>query len=741
MSGFYRWKPYFQVERLEREAAFALSEAGHAVFTDPLYIRLSYLINGKSSNEEIVQTLSGHASSEEVYKALSRLEQQGYIEVAPETEQEQFSSGFWSILGKSDQLVRSRLSGHSIAVHDLTGNNYREQLNDLLSEMEIPVSDEGRFVIVVTDDYLDERVHGENRKLTEQGRPWMPVKPGGFIPWVGPIFTPGHPPCYSCLSRRLQENSKVDSYLRSRGIEGLRPYSLAGNPLTVRLALTQAALQTTLQLCGNGAAVLSGQMMSLRTLQGTADLHAVAAFSDCAECGGYLSKRHNEKSHLDPAPLFSRDGGYRSMDAMAVLQRYKHHISPITGIVHSLEKAAGEAGRPYHVYYSSHNFAMNDQSLPDLLQGLRARSAGKGTTDLQAQASALCEALERYSGVFRGDEPRLTASYRDLGDLAIHPNEAMLFSDNQYAVREAWMAKRTGNRIVPHPFDINEQMEWTPICSPSTGKVRYLPSSYLYFGYPLAEQSFRCWPDSNGNAAGQTLEEAIVQGFLELIERDSAAIWWYNRLPRPAIDLAGMGHPFVDELQAYYRSCGREFWVLDVTADSGIPAYAAINRRVGGPAEQIMMGFGSHFDARTAVLRAISEMNQYMPALEPGPNTPFTVRDPDLLDWWRSATVANQPYLAPYCLTSLRDSIPASSGPGQLIQWCLDACGTLGLELYIVDQTRTDVGLPVVKVIVPGLRHFWARFAPGRLYDVPVNMGWLPSPLAEESLNPIPMFL
>jgi oxazoline/thiazoline synthase len=43
-------------------------------------------------------------------------------------------------------------------------------------------------------------------------------------------------------------------------------------------------------------------------------------------------------------------------------------------------------------------------------------------------------------------------------------------------------------------------------------------------------------------------------------------------------------------------------------------------------------------------------------------------------------------------------------------------------------------------VIVPGLRHFWARFATGRLYDVPVQMGWLCAPLTEEQLNPIPMF-
>ena len=59
-----------------------------------------------------------------------------------------------------------------------------------------------------------------------------------------------------------------------------------------------------------------------------------------------------------------------------------------------------------------------------------------------------------------------------------------------------------------------------------------------------------------------------------------------------------------------------------------------------------------------------------------------------------------------------------------------------GLETLVLDQSRPDTGLHVMKVIVPGLRHFWARFAPGRLYDVPVHMGWLMESLAEEQLNP-----
>jgi len=40
-------------------------------------------------------------------------------------------------------------------------------------------------------------------------------------------------------------------------------------------------------------------------------------------------------------------------------------------------------------------------------------------------------------------------------------------------------------------------------------------------------------------------------------------------------------------------------------------------------------------------------------------------------------------------------------------------------------------------VVVPGLRHFWPRYGPGRLYDVPVRLGWLPAPLDESELNPV----
>ncbi len=54
------------------------------------------------------------------------------------------------------------------------------------------------------------------------------------------------------------------------------------------------------------------------------------------------------------------------------------------------------------------------------------------------------------------------------------------------------------------------------------------------------------------------------------------------------------------------------------------------------------------------------------------------------------------------------------------------------MEMLVLDQTRPDIGLRVAKVIVPGMRHMWKRLGTGRLYDVPVSMGWLKEALTED---------
>ena len=55
--------------------------------------------------------------------------------------------------------------------------------------------------------------------------------------------------------------------------------------------------------------------------------------------------------------------------------------------------------------------------------------------------------------------------------------------------------------------------------------------------------------DSNGNAAGSSIEDAVLQGALELIERDAVALWWYNRSRLPAVDLDSFNDPWIEELR------------------------------------------------------------------------------------------------------------------------------------------------------------------------------------------------
>src|SRR5438477_3315976 len=75
------------------------------------------------------------------------------------------------------------------------------------------------------------------------------------------------------------------------------------------------------------------------------------------------------------------------------------------------------------------------------------------------------------------------------------------------------------------------------------------------------------------------------------------------------------------------------------------------------------------------------------------------------------------------------------------VRWCQRVVEQRDMELLVLDQTRPDIDAAVVRVIVPGLRHFRARYAPGRLYDTPVALGWLAKRRAEAELNPLELFM
>jgi oxazoline/thiazoline synthase len=368
---------------------------------------------------------------------------------------------------------------------------------------------------------------------------------------------------------------------------------------------------------------------------------------------------------------------------------------------------------------------------------ISARVSGSGVSSLEARLSCLCEGLERHSGIFRGDEARRVARYSEIAEEAIHPNALTLFSESQYKEREEWNRRESSHNWIPQRFDPARSIDWSPAWSLTQKQVTYLPTAYCYYGYPFDPAHDFCRPDSNGNAAGHDLDEAIAHGFLELVERECASVWWYNRVRRPRVDLNSYGLPHLAAIRNLYMLLGRSVEVLDLTAHPAIPTLVALSRSEDPPRNDYILGFGAHFDPRTALAKALMEMTQFLPIVVSG-------HDP-VCCLCAEAGHIDTSFLTPdeaVAVTAYSHfSPPFSRRPEQQVLSCVELVKSWSLEMLILDQTRKDVGMPVVKVVVPGMRSWWARFATGRLYSLPVQIGWLDEPKEEVNLNPCHLIL
>jgi bacteriocin biosynthesis cyclodehydratase domain-containing protein len=632
----------------------------------------------------------------------------------------------------------------AVAVGDVALDGLRAALG----AHDLSIGEPARLLVVATDDYLREGLREINREALAAGRSWLLAKPVGALLWLGPLFHPGRTACWVCLAQRLRANRAVDGYLRGRTARSEPvPVSRAASPATVQLGCALAARDAARWIDEGVFSGGEGALVTVDVRTWETRRHVVVRRPQCPACGDPAAgSRPMAPLALERRrKLFTSDGGHRSVGPEATLVRHGHHVSPITGAVTMLQPMDVGAGGLIHVYRSHHGGVVEQGCLNGLRGELRGGCAGKGASEPQARASALCEALECYSSSFTGDEPRRQARLRELGGAAIHPNACLLFSDRQYRERDRWNGLESYFCLVPRPLDPEGRLDWTAVWSLTRQEVRYLPTNLCYFGYPGADELPL---SSSGHAAGNTLEEAVLQGLLELIERDACAIWWYNRVARPRLDLASFDLPYVNRVSAFLAGRGRSLWVLDLTGDLGIPVFAAVSRRVeGGGPEHVLLGFGAHLDPAIALLRAVAELTQMLTwvwrgeggeRFDPAEMSPITAR------WLATATLESEPYLAPLPGTPrARGSFPRhfSDDLRDDIDHCRARVEQRGMEVLVLDLTRPDVGLPTVKVIVPGLRPLWARLAPGRLYQVPVQLGWIPRALSESQLNPVPMFL
>ncbi|HEX4608162.1 MAG TPA: TOMM precursor leader peptide-binding protein, partial [Urbifossiella sp.] len=629
-----RFRPHFRVEVVPGEGVFLLADGRPALLRGRLYELLAPRLTGRATADEVCGELRQQASPAEVYYALGQLEKKEYL-CDGDGDLPAGQAALWSAQKIAPATAARRLAGRSVSVRGLgieTG-----AFTELLGALHVQITADGPPDVVLTDSYLRAELDDLNAAALASGRPWLLVKPTGRLVWVGPLFRPGSTGCWACLAERVRANCPVLGYLRERNGRAADG-DLSETPATVQVALGLAANAVATWVVRDAVPELDGKLQTLDLPTWKLQTHTLTRLPFCPACGG------GPRDYAPPAlerrvKTFTNDGGHRVVRPEETIDRYAHHVSPLTGAVPVLEKAAPDNNGVFHVYVAGKNMARPHKSLAHLRGDLRNMNAGKGATDIQAKASALCEGLERYSGVYRGDEPSHRARATDLGDAAVPLADCLLFSDRQYRERAERNAAGSRFSFIPDPFDPAAEIDWAPVWSLTRREVRYLPTAFCYYDYPDAPGQTFCIACSNGNAAGNTLEEAVLQGFLELVERDAVALWWYNRVRRPGVDLASFDEPFLGRLAAFLGERGREFWAIDLTSDLGIPVFASVCRRTSGPREQIVLGFGAHLESRIALLRAVTEMNQMLssPLIDPeAKDDPHA--DPETARWLATAT-------------------------------------------------------------------------------------------------------
>lgn len=655
------------VVRADEEVVYLLGERRRYVLEGRPYRLVAPLLDGVRTADEVVAALEGEAAEADVRRAVETLVARGYAAEGDEAP-------------PADRSAAVRALGLAPSADSSAG-----------AEIET----------VCVEDYLLPDLEGRNRAALVSGRAWLLAKPVGEEVFVGPVFVPGRTACWSCLAERLRRNREIERAALDDDLFPSVPPAPT-HPATVEAA--RAAADAVAARWRGGDRSLEGRILSLNVESGARRTHEVLRRPQCPACG-------------DPAPRPAAPVEIRPDRARGEID-LDRHVSPLTGIVASVRPdprgGVALAGAPVRLHVGDFGFRRTARSLAELRRRLRSKAAGTGRTDAEAGRAAAAEAIERVSAEWTGEHAVRRAALLDLGPEAVPPNDVMLFSTRQVETRAA-----DPGDAVPAPLSPDEEIDWTAARALATGRTRFVPSALVFHGHPDVRFAAA---ESTGCAAGRTIEEAVLGALLEAIERDAAAIWWWNRLRAPPVDESALCDPFFAEAAAFLRGRGRTLALLDLTTDVGVPVAAAVSADAGPP---LLLGFGAALDAGAAARRAAMEIFQNLVnGGAPVRPAPHHVPDPS------ASRPAPPPGMPP---------LPEDASAAAAVDRVVERLAACGLEALVVDLTRPDVGVPVARVVVPGLRPHRRRLAPGRLYDVPVLLGRRSFPLDEADVNPDPL--
>jgi ribosomal protein S12 methylthiotransferase accessory factor len=348
--------------------------------------------------------------------------------------------------------------------------------------------------------------------------------------------------------------------------------------------------------------------------------------------------------------------------------------------------------------------------------------SGQSNSYRSSRDLAFLEGLERYAGTRRrGSAGTVTDSYVNVAPFALDPRDCGVYAPATYE-----------NDDILSPFDETRPLQWVWGYSLRDARPILVPSRLSYYGSGDRSDNFvlEC---SNGCASGSCLEEAILFGLLELIERDAFLLAWYGNADLPQIDI---GDATAEVRSMIDRAAlqGYDVRAFDNRIDLPIPVVTGLAvRRDGGPG-LLSFAAGASFDPDIALTAALSEILTYIPAMAHQVDarqseleamaSDFTLvkalRDHPALFGLPQMAVHAQRYLNPTRVVAMADLYrgwqdvrPRSRDLLDDVKYCRDLLVGAGFDVIMVDQTapeQASAGLVNVSMIVPGL--------------VPIDFGW-----------------
>lgn len=355
---------------------------------------------------------------------------------------------------------------------------------------------------------------------------------------------------------------------------------------------------------------------------------------------------------------------------------------------------------------------------------------------------AVMEGVERYATLAYAEDEFIVASNNELGAEALDLDTVPRCSAREYEDPKCPFS----------PPDRGKPIRWVRGWSLMDRCERLVPAvmTHLYF-QPSPSENF--WQMiSTGVAAHVTLAAALNSAICEVIERDAIALTWLAKLPLPLIEVPKIPPPALAPNLERLRRSSLQHQCFDATTDVGVPCVYAVQSLSGHPYLSQYVNCAAEFDPVLAYAKTIREAAPARRVFEEGDrHYPDDIADFVALE--EGAAYMGMPAQR-HAFSFLLDNparcsleqvgLHAPDGDPTRLRFLIERLRAIGTDVIAVDLTTRelrDVGVWVVRVVIPGLMPMTsvqrARFlGHPRLYAYPEAAGF--GALTEADINPYP---